>query len=374
MLHIVADENIPCVQEAFSEFGTVTAFNGREIDKHAISDADALLVRTSTQVDQRSIKDSPVQFVGSPTAGYDHINQSDLANLNIAFHYAPGSNADSVADYITAALLQLDTEFSINFSKSSIGIIGFGHVGKKVAARSRALGLHVVVCDPPLERSTAEQIYRPLEEALRCDIVTMHTPLTRDGFDPTYHMADEEFFNHMKDGRFFINTARGGVMDTDAVHDALDSGKIRACVLDVFENEPDVDQRLVQRAFIATPHIAGYGYDGKIRGIQMIHKAFCAHFDLANNWDAVIQIPPPPKPFLEVSANDPKAMHGAAEAIYDITQDHQRFIHSGLSGGSFDTQRKTYPVRREFSKTTVKINPENDTMAHRFTQLGFKVR
>jgi erythronate-4-phosphate dehydrogenase len=374
MLHIVADENIPCVQEAFAEFGTVTALHGRKIDQKSIQHADALLVRTTTHVDRALLGNSPVRFVASATAGYDHVNETDLADLDIPFHYAPGSNASSVADYVTAALLRMDVEYTLNLSTKSIGIVGFGHVGKQVAARSRALGLHVVVCDPPLERATAEQIYRPLEEVLQCDIVTLHTPLTHGGFDPTYHLANEEFFSHMKAGSFFINTARGGVMDTEAVHDAVDSGILRTCVLDVFEKEPEIDRGLARKAFIATPHIAGYGYDGKIRGTQLIYEAFCAHFNLTNHWNDVVHLPSPSKPFLEVSPNDPKAMHGAVEAVYDIGKDHERFVESEASGHSFDNQRKTYPIRREFSQTTVTINPENDTMAHRFSQLGFKVR
>jgi len=374
MLRIVADENILWVKETFSEFGTVTCLPGREITNETLKSADALLVRTVTQVNRRLLEDTPVRFVASATAGYDHVQQEELASLGIPFHYAPGSNADSVADYITAALLRLDSRFSLDLPTRSIGIVGFGHVGKRVAARSRGLGLHVVVCDPPLERATAEVIYRPLEEALQCDVVTLHTPLTHDGFDPTFQMANEEFFEHMNSGSIFINTARGEVMNSTAVHQALGSGIVKACVLDVHEHEPNIDHTLAAKSFVATPHIAGYGYDGKVRGTEMIYEAFCEHFGLDTNWGNKIEFTATKKPFLEVSPTDARAMHGSVEAVYDIMEDHRRFKESEPSGIAFDHQRKTYPIRREFSQTNVTINPHDDTMAHRFSQLGFRVK
>lgn len=375
---VVADENIPYVREAFAEIGEVRTLPGRKMAPADLAEADLLLVRSITKVDANLLEASRVQFVATATIGTDHVDLEYLRRRGIGFSSAPGCNANSVADYITAALLHLEERHGLRLSEMSLGVVGVGNVGRRVAARGRALGMHVVLNDPPLAETTCEPAYRPLAEIQRCDVVTFHTPLEKSGLYPTLHLCEAGFIEGLREGVILMNSSRGAVMDNAAVLDALSSGRIRAAVLDVWEGEPNVRADLLAKTDIATPHIAGYSFDGKVNGTEQIYAAACAHFGMKPSWDPTPLLPPPDCPEVCIAANDPHPVATAVRAVYDLLADGARMremltLPESERGAYFDRLRKEYPRRREFKNTTVVLERADDATAKRLLGLGFQV-
>jgi len=366
-MKIIADANIPFVCECFSSIGEVTALGGRQITASVVADADVLLVRSITPVDAALLAGSRVRFVATATIGFDHIDADFLKRNDIGFASAPGSNANSAAEYVVAGLLEVGRRCDLDLEGKSIGIVGVGNVGSRVARKCAALGMEVLLNDPPLERQTGEAKYRPLEELLDCDFITLHTPLTLEGPDKTYHLADQRFFESLKKRGVFVNAARGGVMDSQALKAAMRAGRLRAVVLDVWENEPDIDTELLKMADIGTPHIAGYSLDGKIAGMIMIYKSACKYFGLEPKFDVEDFLPAPSvpqlKPNLDVG-NEQSVLLDAVQKVYRIDQDDVRLRRlldkpAGKRGEYFDSLRKNYPVRREFQNTKIILATED---------------
>jgi len=373
-MKIIADENIPFVKECFSSAGEITTIHGRKITPDILKDADALLVRSITKVNKDLLDGTNVKFVGTATIGFEHIDTDYLALRKIGFASAPGSNANSVAEYITSALLNLADKYKFDISQKSIGIVGVGNVGSRVEKKTKALGMKVVLNDPPLKRKTGAEKYRPIEEILDCDIVTLHTPLTKEGIDKTYHLADDKFFAALKKDAIFFNTCRGGVHDTAALKKAITSRKIGACVLDVWEKEPNIDVELVEMVDFGTPHIAGYSYDGKIVGMIMIYEAFCKFFGIKPKF-TVKDFLPKPKISEIIIENEKSPLLFAVNSLYDIRKDDadmRRLKNEPVDnrGAYFDSLRENYPVRREFQNTIV--SAEDEKLKKIFSGLGFK--
>ncbi|OGJ89404.1 MAG: hypothetical protein A2487_07010 [Candidatus Raymondbacteria bacterium RifOxyC12_full_50_8] len=358
-MKIIADQNIPYVQEIFDHLGEVTVLPGRAITASEVENADMLLVRSVTKVNEALLKESAVKFVGSATTGFDHVDTAFLKKRKIEFAHAPGSNATSVAEYVISALLCLSKKYGFALKDRSIGIIGAGNVGSRLEARCKAFDMKVVLNDPPLFERTNDEKYRSLSECCACDIVTLHVPLTRSGLLATFHMANEDFFNSLKQGAIFINASRGEAVDEKALHAALDSGKVATCVCDVWENEPYPDTQLITKAGIATPHIAGYSFDGKVRGVEMVYRAAVAYLKLQSEWR--LTLPKPSIPEVIIPGKF-KAMDDYARAaifpVYDVSDDDRRFrgivdVDAEKRGNYFDSLRKEYPERREFANTQV---------------------
>ena len=232
-MKIVADENIRYVSEAFSAMGEVVLRPGRAIIADDVRDAEVLLVRSVTQVNQDLLGGSAIRFVATATIGEDHIDRAYLARNNVGFSSAPGCNANSVGEYLVASLLHLAEKYDFDLRDKSMGIVGVGNVGSNVARKAAALGMTVVLNDPPLAEATSDAKYRPLEEILACDIITTHVPITKDGPHPTWHLVDESFLGTMKPGSILINSARGPVVDNMALLAALKSNHLLGAVLDV---------------------------------------------------------------------------------------------------------------------------------------------
>ncbi len=380
-MKIIADQNIPFVRECFGSMGQVVAVSGRDIRRPLLLDADMLLVRSITKVDASLLAATPVKFVATATIGVEHVDCDYLRQAGIGFASAPGSNANSVSEWVTAALLSLARKYRFPLADRSIGIVGVGNVGSRVEAKCRALGMKVVLNDPPLQRKTDLDQYRSIDEILVCDFITMHTPLTREGPDKTYHLADEGFFAAMKKGAFFINSSRGSVHDTQALRRAVDEGRIAGFVLDVWENEPVVDEWLLRRAELSTPHIAGYSFDGKIAGLMMIYQAACRHFGLPLEKRIEEFLPPPPVPEIRIEQpiEDPQeTIHDIVQQVYPIHRDDFNMreilmVPAAQRGKFFDDLRKNYPVRREFQNTTVIIPKGTSPLLTQLQGLGFKV-
>jgi len=380
-LSIVVDENVPFARETFGRLGTVTLLPGRKIGAAEVRTADVLIVRSVTKAGPELIDSSCVQFVGTATIGVDHIDTSYLARRGIAFASAPGSNANSVSEYITAALLLLASRRGQALEGSTIGIVGVGNVGSRVVKKAEALGMKCRLNDPPKKRETGDSKYLPLETVLaEADYVTVHVPLERSGSDATWAMCNDGFFAKMKRGACFLNSSRGQVADEKALLLALESGKVEATVLDVWQNEPDIDPMTVERAFLGTPHIAGYSYDGKVAATVMLYDALCTHLGTIPDVDLGFLLPGSPIPRLDLSdvtGDDEEILGLVIPQIYNIRKDDtdlRRAARAGNERGKeFDLLRKRYPQRREFSNTTLVIPAEKSSLRAKARGLGFKV-
>jgi len=380
-MRIIADENIPLVKEAFGRIGDVETMPGRDISRGNIRDADVLLVRSITKVDRDLLEGASVKFVATATIGMDHIDREYLAKRGIGFASAPGSNANSVAEYIIAALLVLAERYDLSLDGMRIGIVGVGNVGSRLQKKTEALGMKTILNDPPLFRRTRDEKYRPVDEIFSADFVTLHVPLTFKGDDRTFHLADVGFFNQMKSDAFFINSSRGAVMDTKALLSALHESKIGGAVLDVWENEPHIDPELLELVEIGTPHIAGYSLDGKVNGTAMIFEAACKFFDIDEGWDYPAEMPAAPVERIEVDCKgaDEKIILDTVRKVYDIEEDDRRL--SGMvsrkeseRGIFFDALRKNYPVRREFFNTKLILKNCSEELKRKFEGLGFVIQ
>ena len=382
-MKIVADANIPFVAECFSSVGEVEVVAGRQMSAEVAADADVLLVRSVTKVDEDLLKGSRVRFVGTATIGFEHVDTEYLEAKGIGFASAPGSNANSVAEYVVAGLLWAANTYEIRLAGKSIGIVGVGNVGGKVEEKAKALGMNVMLNDPPLRRQTGDEKYLPLDALFGCSFVTLHTPLTFEGVDKTFHLANEGFFKSLKQGCGFLNTARGGVVDSAALKGAISSGRLKSAVLDVWENEPNIDIELLRKVDLGTPHIAGYSFDGKVAGMTMIYEAVCEYFGLEANNRMNDFLPEPEVGKIEISdeecdADEQDVLRKVVEQVYAINRDDSRmreiaFLPAGEAGRLFDELRKNYPVRREFGNTTVVLPRGQAGLLEKLRGIGFQV-
>lgn len=379
-LKIVADENIPYVTDAFSHLGSVELLSGREIKTDHLKNADLLLVRSVTKVNSELIKSTPVKMVCSATIGTDHIDLDFLAQHGIHFSNAAGSNANSAAEYVLAALLELAVTYKWSLNRLKIGIVGVGNIGKIIEKIARGLGLEVFLNDPPLARETGDKKYLPLEKLMHADIITLHVPLTHTGIDKTFHLFDEHWLKKMTDGSVLINASRGPAVDNKALSKVLSSGQLKTAVLDVWENEPDIDQELLDLVEIGTPHIAGYSLDGKANGTFQIYQSVCLRFGIKSVWTPELSLPEPEKKIVALSQTVPNLEQGLlniVSEIYPIRRDDLNLretfkLYTTNLGSQFDKLRKEYPVRREFFNTKVELPPEGKYLEKKLKILGFK--
>jgi len=378
-MKIVADANIPFVTECFSSIGEVKFVGSRQITPDIIADADILLVRSITPVGADLLAGSKVRFVATSTIGYDHIDVDYLSRNNIGFASAPGSNANSAAEYVIAGLLEIGQRYYLDLESKSIGIVGVGNVGSRVAKKCTALGMDVYLNDPPLQRQTGEAKYLPLKELFDCDFITLHTPLTFEGIDKTFHLADGTFFKLLKERCVFINASRGRMVESGALKAAIQTGRLRAVVLDVWENEPNIDTELLKMVDVGTPHIAGYSLDGKITGMIMIYKSVCEYFAIEPKFDVEDFLPEPAVRELRVGPNsgsEQEMLLDTVQKIYRIDQDDARLRRildkpAENRGEFFDSLRKNYPVRREFQNTRIIAEETNSSLAKKLKGIGF---
>ena len=330
-MKIVVDDKIPYIREKLEALADeVVSKDGADISPDDLKDAQALIIRTRTRCDEQLLKDTPVQFVATATIGYDHIDTDYLRRRGIAWSNCPGCNANSVALYVQNALMLLQQEKGLELHRATLGIIGCGHVGSKVRLVAQNLGMRVLVCDPPLGD---EDFVSMSEIEQQCDIITFHVPLTHEGKYATWHLADEDFFQRIIRKPYIINTSRGPVVDNQVLLQALKEGTVRDAILDVWEHEPHLNLELLERAYIATPHIAGYSADGKVNADNMVIDALCQHFHLPHPG----YVSPPPLP-----ADTPNT--GSPLDLYNPLIDTQ---HLKEHPDQFEYLRNHYPLRRE---------------------------
>ncbi len=261
-LRIVCAESVLFGREAFETLGDTVVLPDRKIGPADVREADALVVRSKTPVNRALLEGSRVSFVGTATAGFDHMDTVWLESQGVAWMAAAGCNANSVAEYITAALLCLATRYGWNLRRMTLGVVGVGQVGRRVVRKAEALGMRVLRNDPPRKLADQAPELIELDEVLaESDVVTLHVPLTEEGPFATRRMADARFFARMKPGASFFNASRGEVVDESDLLLALESGHVGHAVLDVWAHEPYWNADLARRADIITPHIAGYSYE-----------------------------------------------------------------------------------------------------------------
>jgi len=373
MIHIVADKNIPFLRGALDRCARVSYLPAPEIIRNQLWDADALIIRTRTRCNAELLDGTPVKYIATTTIGHDHIHAAYCASKGIRWSNAPGCNAGSVMQYMASALAHITISESKRFENFCVGIIGVGHVGKKVEHLCRTLKMKVLLNDPPRAREEGSSEFTGLDELLaRADIVSMHMPLLTDGPDKSFHLADDALFRKMKPGAWFINTARGEVMQTAALKEALRAGKLHGAVIDVWENEPDIDHKLLQLATIATPHIAGYSLDGKANGTTAAVQAVSRFFKLGlDNWHPT-DIPGPEQAVFVPSTdknNWEKLIHNAFIHTYNILEDS---IKLKASPENFESFRNNYPPRREFQAYSINDRALGFAATLVLRSLGFK--
>lgn len=362
-LRILVDENIPAAREYLGCLGTVAQVPGRALTAPQLRDIDALLVRSVTRVDAALLRDSPVRFVGTATSGVDHVDRDYLRRRGIGFAYAPGANANSVVEYVLAAIAAAEDTLERLLGGARVGIIGYGVIGRAMAARLQALGIGHCVYDPWL---ASREVRHPasLDQVLACAVVTVHAELTRQQPWPSVHLLGEVELAAMGTGRLLLNVSRGAVVDNRALLHLLQAGKAPRTVLDVWETEPAIDPALLERVFLGTAHIAGYSLDGKLLATRMLAAALAAHLGppatagaAPGDRGGAAALPP-----LELS----RGVTGAAmvrnllRARYDITDDDRRLREATLGvepaavAAAFDRLRRDYRVRRELAGSTVR--------------------
>ncbi len=360
-LNITIDENIPFAEKIFSRIGHLNIKNSVEISNHIPDDTDILVVRSKTEVNQTLLKNSRVKFVGTATAGIDHIDTDYLKKNEIGFSNAAGSNANSVVEYIFAVLFHFCSNYNKNIGQLSIGIVGTGNIGGVLADRAERLGMKVLRNDPPLEEKGVEKEFHKLDDLMDADIITLHTPLTKKGKYPTHHLFDKKRLDKLNKKTLLINSARGAVVDNNYLLQMLEGKKIWGAVLDVWENEPDINSQLLNNVYLGTPHIAGYSFDGKVNGSVMIFNNICDHFNIDSKLNVKDIIPKVENNIIETDPSETPeaAINNIIKKVYDIDKDFERLKQintTGQKAAFFNRLRKEYPVRREFFNYKVRAD------------------
>lgn len=376
-MHILVDENIPYGAEAFATLGTVSTFHGRHLSATDLATTDVLIVRSITPVNAQLLQNTPVRFVGTATIGTDHVDLEYLKSRDIAFASAPGCNATSAAEYVISALTILAQQQHFDLNKKTVGIVGCGNVGSRVKAKLQALGVACLVYDPPLQETDSSQDFVDIAALQHADIITLHVPLSTVGKYPTQNLVDAEFLSHLREEVILINTARGDVVDEIALSYRLLAYPKMQVVLDVWRDEPRINPWLLSRAGLATPHIAGYSFDGKVRGTEMIYQTVCQFLETSPKWQAQLPSAAIQQLGFSEQLEPQQAIATAILANYDVRRDDAqlRLITQHPHPTSyFDQLRKEYPIRREFSCLTIQLPTAKSDLAAQFRDLGFCVQ
>ena len=373
-MKIVIDDKIPYIRGAFEPYAKVVYLPGNKITFDDVRDADALVTRTRTRCNQELLEGSKVKFIATATIGYDHIDAEYCRETNVKWANAPGCNAESVNQYIASALFSWSLRKRIDPAGLTIGIIGVGNVGSRVAKTCSLIGMKVLLNDPPRERLEGVQNFVPLETIKEeADIISLHVPLNMEGEDATYQMINEEFLQNLNKKSILINSCRGEVNCTEDIINALEAGDISGYIADCWEGEPNLNLELLNHADYGTPHIAGYSKDGKANGTKMSVQAISKFFGLGiDNWKPA-NVELPGNTVIEIDGKERREYSILAEAVlstYDIETDDENLRDSPQL---FEKLRGDYPVRREFDTYTIKAKNMEEKTLKKLEQLGFNI-
>ncbi len=359
-MKIIADENIPFAREAFQDLGNVTTLPGREMQQQDLIDCDCLLVRSVTRVNQQLLNNTAVKFVASATIGTDHIDLDYLREQGIGFANAPGCNAESAAEYVINVLFYLAQQKGFDPFKLTAGIVGCGNVGSRVKKKLDALGIHCLINDPPKQDAGDDrENYVSLQTILHeCDFITLHVPLTHTGEYATKHLLNEQQLEELLPGCILFNAARGPVIDNLALSDLLQRRKDLTVFLDTWEGEPSINIKLLKQVDFGSPHIAGYSYEGKLRGTQMILDAACNYFGEESEWKMQDHLPQKQIIQLADQSNEIELLASLLQQHYPVQKDYQKLLSLSKlepreQAKAFDLLRKNYPLRYEYGQYRV---------------------
>lgn len=379
-MRIVCAASVFMGKEAFSTLGDTDVVPDEDITRDVLKDADALIIRTKTRVDEELLRGTGVAFIGSAASGTDHLDIDFLNQAEICWCSAEGCNANSAAEYVMAALFYLAQRHSLLLENLTLGVIGAGHIGSAVVRKAEAIGMSVLKTDPPLRELTGNQDYLPLEETLRqADILSLHVPLEMNGPCPTLHMANHRFFELVKPGCIFINTSRGEVADPDALLYSLQRGALSGAVLDVWDEEPFYRPDLLQEVDLGTPHIAGHSLEGRLTGTMKVYQQAVRFLEQEPKWSPGALPGGRGASELNLDARgrtEEEVLADIVRQVYDIAVD-DRNLRAGISmdrqqrGRHFRQSRREYAVRREFPATTVSVRHASPTLQRKVTGLGF---
>ncbi|MDF2786074.1 MAG: erythronate-4-phosphate dehydrogenase [Pantoea eucrina] len=372
-MKILVDENMPYARELFSRTGEVVAVPGRPLPEAELRDASALMVRSVTPVSAALLADTPVKFVGTATAGTDHVDQASLQAAGIGFSAAPGCNAIAVVEYVFSALLLLAERDGFALRDRTVGIVGVGNVGSRLQARLEAWGVKTLLCDPPRADRGDTGPFHTLETLVaQADILTFHTPLNKEGRYKSWHLADAALLMALRPDTILINACRGPVVDNAALLEVLKiRGDLRV-VLDVWEPEPDLSLDLLARVDIATAHIAGYTLEGKARGTTQVFEAWSAFIGQPQQVALESLLPPPEFSSITLHGElDQATLKRLAHLVYDVRRDDAPLRKAAGQPGEFDRLRRQYEERREWS--SLQVICDNAASASMLKQLGFRV-
>jgi erythronate-4-phosphate dehydrogenase len=371
---IVVDKKIPFIKGVLEKYADVVYLEGRDISRSDLLNADALIVRTRTKCNRELLEGTAVRFIASATIGFDHIDTAFCESKNIVWTNAAGCNSSSVQQYIASALVSLSERLNLRLAEKTVGIVGIGNVGSKVAKLCQTIGMNVLLNDPPRERKEGSASFVSLDTIVeKSDIITLHVPLNRDGIDKTFHLGDESFFSRLRKDQILINSSRGEVVDTLALKSSRRKGELAACLLDVWEHEPEIDQELLDLVDIGTPHIAGYSTDGKANGTSMSVQALSRFFSLDLKAWVPDTVPPPERPIIELDCkglDQQTVFVRLVRHTYDILADDRRLRESPQT---FEKQRGEYPLRREFTAYTVSLHNASADARALARSLGFSI-
>ncbi len=373
-MKFIIDDKIPYSKGVLEPFGEVLYVPGAKITPEIVKDADAIITRTRTNCNESLLSGSSVKFIATATIGYDHIDTDYCEKASIVWTNAPGCNSKSVEQYIASALFVLARRKSFQLKGKTIGVVGVGQVGSKVARICELFGMKVMLNDPPRARTEGLDNFCSLKDIIKkADIISFHVPLNMQGEDATFHMANSTFFDALQRRPIVINSCRGEVMDTASAKSAIRKGRVSGLVIDCWENEPGIDPELLGSAELATPHIAGYSKDGKANGTRMCIQAVSRFFGLGiDDWKP-LKIELPEQTVIELDGtniSEEEILAKAVLATYDIRKDDAALRNDPLS---FENLRGDYPVRREFTTYTIKALNVNPKTAGILDAMGFKV-
>jgi erythronate-4-phosphate dehydrogenase len=374
-MKIVCDNKIPFLKGVLEPYAEVVYLPGKETTPEVVRDADALITRTRTICNEALLKGSRVKVIATATIGFDHIDTGWCEANGIVWKNAPGCNSWSVEQYIASVLVTLARNYGFDLAEKTLGVVGVGNVGSKVARIASLLGMKVLLNDPPRARREGPEAFVSLDEiCAQSDIITVHVPLEKEGPDATWHLFDRARLSSLRPDQILINSSRGPVVDNAALKDVLQGGGLLTAVLDVWEGEPQLDPELVWALAISTPHIAGYSADGKANGTTMSVQTVSRELGLPlTDWVAT-GIPEPAQALtFKVDAAGKSMQEVLTEAIlhtYDVSQDSNA-LRGALD--QFEKLRGDYPVRREFTAFTLHLQGGTPEMAERLAKIGFKV-
>ena len=373
-MNIIVDDKVPYIRGVLEPFAKVFYLPGDQITPEIAKDADVLITRTITICNRKLLEGSRIKFIATTTIGYDHIDTEYCKSAGIEWVNAPGCNAGSVNQYLTSAIFAWSVRKRLALAEKTIGIVGVGNIGSKVAKTCETIGMRVLLNDPPRAKKEGSGNFVSLEKIKQeADIITFHVPLNMTGEDATFHMVDEKFLQNLDKNPLLINSCRGDVFDTKAVCNAVKTNRISGVILDCWENEPNISTEMLSVTELGTPHIAGYSREGKANGTEMNIRAISRFFSLGiDNWK-VENIESPENALIEIDGsrlNENSILAKAVMSTFDIEGKDKMFRESPHL---FEGLRSDYPVRREFTAYTVKAKNIEEKTLVKLKLLGFNI-